>query len=103
MRYLHQPIHLGVIRCGLQLLHTEEFTHLINNAAYEVVYTLIAQEPGWGPKVWDVTLIQELGDCFSSLIGGHICHYMFHEMVLEHQDICDLGQSIQLQGHLYAS
>ena len=28
---------------------------------------------------------------------------MFCEMVMEHQDICDLRQSIQLLGHLYAS
>ena len=48
-------------------------------------------------------LIQELGDCLSGLIGGHVCHYVFCEIVLEHQDICDLRQSIQLQGHLYAS
>ena len=102
MRPLHQPIHLGVVRHGLQLLHAEEFTHLINDAAHEVC-TLIAQEPGQGPKDWDVTLIQELGNCLSGLVRGHICHYMFHEMVLEHQDICNLRQSIQLQGCLYAS
>ena len=28
---------------------------------------------------------------------------MFCEMILEHQDICELRQSIQLQDHLYAS
>ena len=102
MRRLHQPICLGVIRHGLQLLHAEEFTHLISNAAYEI-HTLIAQEPGQGLKDWDVTLIQEFGNCFSSLIGGHIQHYVCHEMVLEHRNICDLRWSIQLQGHLYAS
>ena len=102
MRPFHQPICLGVIRHGSQLPHTKEFTHLINNAAHKV-HTSIAQEPGWGPRDQDVTLIQELGDCLSGLVGGHICHYMFCEMVLEHQDISDLRQSIQLQGCLYAS
>ena len=45
MRPLHQPICLGMVRRGLQLLHAEEFTHLINNATHEVC-NLIAQEPG---------------------------------------------------------
>ena len=68
------PFVWGVIRCGSLLLHAKEFTHLINNAAHEV-HTLITQGPGQGPKDWDVILLQELGDCFSSLIGGHVCHY----------------------------
>ena len=42
---LHHPIHLWVVGCGLQLLHTEEFTHFVNDAAHEVS-TLIAQKPG---------------------------------------------------------
>ena len=42
------------------------------------------------PEDQDVTLIQELGDYFSCLIGGHICHNVLHEMVLEHQDIGEL-------------
>ena len=49
MRPLHQPIHLGVVRHGSQLLHAKEVTHLINDAAQEVC-TQIAQEPGQGPK-----------------------------------------------------
>ena len=36
MGLLHQPIHLGVIRHGSQLLHAEEFAHLTSNAALEV-------------------------------------------------------------------
>ena len=102
VRPLHHPIHLGVVRHGSQLLHTEEFTYHINDAAHEVC-TPIAQEPGWGPKDQDGTLIQELGNCLSSLARGHICHYMLCEMVLEHQSISNLRLSIQLQGHLYAS
>ena len=99
---LHQPIHLWVVWHGLQLHHTEEFTHFVNDAACKVS-TSIAQEPGWGPKDWDVTLIWEFSNCFSCLIGDHICHNMLHEMVLEHQDIGNLRWSIQLQGHFYAS
>ena len=33
---LYQPIHLGVIGCGSQLLHTEEFAHLTNNVVHKV-------------------------------------------------------------------
>ena len=83
IRPLYQPIHLGVVGCGLQLLHAKEFTHLTNNAAHEVC-TPVTQESGWGPKDWDVTLIQKPGNSLNSLVGGHIHHYMFCEMVLEH-------------------
>ena len=91
-----------MVRHVLQFLHAKEVTHLINDAAHKIS-TPITQEPGWGSEDGDVTLIQVLGDCFSCLIGGHICHNMLCEMVLEHQDIGDFRQSIQLQGHLYAS
>ena len=86
---LHQPICLWVVWHGPQFLHAQESTQLINDTAHEVS-TLIAQEPGWGSEDWDVTLIQELGDCFTCLIGGHICHNVLSEMVLEHQDIGNL-------------
>ena len=99
---LYQPIHLGVIGHGLQLLHTKEFAHLTNNVAHEV-HTMITQEPGWSSKDQDVTLVQKLGNSLCSLIGGHVHHNMFCEMVLEHQDIHNLGWSIQLHGHLNAS
>ena len=68
IRPLHQHICLGVVRHGLQLLHTKEFTHLISNAAHEVS-TPITQAFGWGPKDSDVTLIQEPGECLSCLMG----------------------------------
>ena len=80
MRPLYHPIHLGVVQHGSQLLHTKDFTHLVNDAAHGVC-TPIAQEPCWGPKDWDVTLIQELGNCLSGLIRGHVCHYVLHKMV----------------------
>ena len=61
------------------------------------------KEPGWGPEDWDVTLIQEIGDGISCLPPqGQICKYMPHEMVLEHQDIGDSRQFVQLHGCLYA-
>ena len=102
MWFLHQPVCLWVVWHGPQFPHTEEFTHFVNDTAHEVS-TPITQEPGWGPKDQDLTLIQELGDCFSCLIGGHICHYVLCEMVLEHQDVGDFMQSIQLQVNIYAS
>ena len=75
-----------MVQHGLQFLHAEEHTQCINDAAHKVS-TLITQKPGQGPEDRDVTLIQELCDCFSCLIGGHICHNVLHEMVLEDQDV----------------
>ena len=86
---------------GPQFLHTKECTHFISDAA-DKVSTASAQEHGQGPEDQDVTLIQELGDCFNCLIGGHICHKVLHEMVLEHQDIGNSRQLVQLHCHPYA-
>ena len=96
-----RTIGLWLVQCGLQFLHTEECTHFINDAAHKVSNP-IAQEPGQGPKDQDVTLIEELSNCFSCLIGGHICHNMLCEMVLQHQDIGNARQLVQLHGCLYA-
>ena len=97
---LHQSIWVWVVWYGPQFLHIEEHTYFVNDAAHEVS-TPIAQEPGWGSKDWDVTLIQELGGCFSCLIGDHLHHNMLHEMVLEHQYVGNSRQLVQLHGHLY--
>ena len=48
---LYQPISLGVVGHGTQLLHAKEFAHLTNNVAHEVC-----------PKDQDVTLIQKLAN-----------------------------------------
>ena len=82
----HQPISLQVVRHCLQFLHAKDLAHFVNDTAHKVS-TLVTQEPGQGPEYRDVTLIQELGNGFGCLIGGHICQYMLCEMVLEHQDI----------------
>ena len=96
------PTHcLWVVWRGLQFLHAEEHTHFVNDAAHKVS-TPITLKPGQGPKDQDVTQIQELGNCFSCLIGGHIHHNVLHEMVLEHWDVGDSRQLVQLHGHLYA-
>ena len=102
MRPLYQPIHLGVIGSGLQLLHAKEFAHLTNNAAHEV-HTMMTYETGQSSNDLDVTLIQELGNGLCGLVRGHICHNVFCEMVLEHQDVHNLRWSIQLHGHLNTS
>ena len=86
MQSPHQPISLWVVWCGLQLLHTEDRAHFVDYTAHEVS-TSATQEPGQGSKDQDVTLMQELGDGFGFLIGGHKHQYMLHEVVLEHQDI----------------
>ena len=90
-----------MVQLCLQFLHAKEHTHFVNDAAHEVS-TPIAQEPGQGTKDKDVTLTQELGDCFSHLIRGHICHNVLHEMVLEHWDVGISKWLVQLHGHLYA-
>ena len=87
-QYLHQPISLWVVGHGLQLLHAKNPAHFVDYSADEVS-TSVTQEPGRGSKDQDVTLIQELGNGFGCLIRGHICQYILHEVVLEHQDISD--------------
>ena len=101
VRPLHQPISLGVVRCGLQFLHAEDLAHFINDTAH-LVSTTITQEPGQGPEDQDVTLIQELGNCLICLIRGHIHQYVLCEVVLEHQDVGNSRQFVQLHGCLYA-
>ena len=59
MRPLHQPICLGGDKAWFTTSSAEEFTHLVNNAAHEV-HIPIVQEPVWGFKDGDITLIQEL-------------------------------------------
>ena len=80
------PLVCEVVGHGLQLLHAKDLAHFVDYTAHKVS-TPVTQEPGQGSKDWDVTLIQELGDGFGCLIGGHICQYMLCEVVLEHQDI----------------
>ena len=98
---IHQPIGLWVVQHVLLFLHAKEHTQFVNDAAHKVS-TPITQEPGQGPKDQDVTLIQEFGDCFSHLIGGHICHNVLHGVILENQDAGDSRRLIELHGHLYA-
>ena len=98
---LHQPISLQVVRHGLQFLHVEDLAHFIDDTAHKCS-TPVTQEPGQGPKDWDGSLVQELGNGFGCLIGGYICQYMLHEVFLEHQGISNFRWLVQLQGHLYA-
>ena len=83
---LHQPISLWVVGHGLQLLHAKDLAHFVNYAIHEVS-TSVTQEPSQGSKDGDVTLVQKFIDSFWSLVGGYICQYMLHEVVLEYQDI----------------
>ena len=62
----------------------------------------VTQQPGWGSKDGDVTLIQEFSDSFCSLIRVDICQYMLREEVLEHQDVSNSRWLVWLQGGLYA-
>ena len=85
---LHQPISLWVVGCGPQLLHAEDLAHFIDYTAHDVSIS-VTQEPCWGSKDQNVTMIHVLGNSFGSLIGGHMHQYMLHEVVLEHQDVSD--------------
>ena len=98
---LYQLISLQVVRCGPQFCHTEDLAHFIDDTAHKVS-TSVTQEPGWGPKYWDVTLIQKLGNGLGCLIRVHICQYMLCEVVLEYQDVSNCRWLVQLQGCVYA-
>ena len=69
-----------MVGCGLQFLHAKDLAHFANDAAHEVS-TRVTKEPSWGSNDQDVTLIQELGNGFGCLIGGHICQYMLCKVI----------------------
>ena len=98
---LNQPISLWVVRHGLQFLHSKDLAHFISDTAHEVS-TSVTQKPGRSSKDQHVTLLQELDNGFGCLMGGHICQYILHEVVLEYQDISNYRWLVQLQGCLYA-
>ena len=83
---LHQPLSLWVVRCDQQFHHAEDLAHFVDDTAHKAS-TSVTQEPDWGPKYGDVTLIQKLGNSFGCLIRGHVCQYMLYEVVLEYQDV----------------
>ena len=88
VQYLYQTIGLWVVGHGPQLFYTKDLAHFLNHTTCEAS-TSITQEPGQGPKDRDVTLLQKFINSFLLFDWGHIFQHMFHEMVLEHQDIGD--------------
>ena len=97
---LHQPFSLWVVGHGPQLLHAKDLALFINYTTQ--VSTSVTQEPGWGSKDGDVTLVHKFSNGFCSLIGGHTCQHVLHEVVLEHQDISNSRWLVWLQNGLYA-
>ena len=85
---------------GLQLLLAKDLAHFCDSTVHDI-NTSVTQEPGWGSKDGDVTLIQEFSNNFCSLIRGHIHQYVFCEVVLEHQDISNSRWLVWLQSGLY--
>ena len=83
---LYQPIHLGVVGHGLQSFYARDHVHFLNYTTGEVS-TSITQEPSQSSKDRDVSSIQEFSNGFGSLIRGHICQHVLHEVVLEYQDV----------------
>ena len=100
MRSLYQLVSLWVVGHSLQSLNVKDLTQFLNNAAGKTS-TSVTQEPGRGSKDRDIASIQKFSDGFHSLIEGHICQYMFREMVLENQDIGNSGWFVQLHHSLY--
>ena len=98
---LYQTISLWVVEHGPQSFYAKDLAHFLNHTTCEAS-TSITQEPGWGSKDRDVTLVQKFSNGFSCLIGGHIYQPMFHEMVLEHQDIGNSRWLVWLQHGLNA-
>ena len=81
------PVSLGVVGRSPQSLNAEDLTQFLNMLLVETS-TSVTQEPGLGAPKIEIkppTEIYVMGFC--SLIGGHICQYIFSEMVLENQDI----------------
>ena len=81
---------------GLELFDAKNLAHYLNYKTHEAS-TSITQEPGWGPKDRDVISISKFSDGFCSLIRGHVCQHMFHEVVLENQDVGNCMQLVWLQ------
>ena len=86
MSSLYQPVSLEVVGHGLQSLIAKDLARFPNNVAGKTS-TSITQEPGQGPEDRYKASIQKFSNGFCSLIRGHICQYIFCEMVLEIQDI----------------
>ena len=93
---LYQAIGLWVVGCGWQSFDTKDLAHFLNHTTGEAS-TSITQEPGWGPKDRDITLVQKFSDGFCCLMRGHICQHVFCEMVLEHQVIGNSRWLVWLQ------
>ena len=53
---LHQPISLVVVGHGLQFLYAKDLAHFLSHVTHDI-NTSITQEPGWGSKDRDVTLV----------------------------------------------
>ena len=98
---LYQAIGLWVVGHGPQSFDAKDIAHFLNHTTSEAS-TPITQKPGWDPEDRDVTPIQKFSNGFCSLIRGHICQHVFHEVVLENQDIGDSRQLVWLQHGLDA-
>ena len=83
---LYQAIGLWVVGNGMQSFYAKDLAHFLNYTTSETS-TSFTQEPGWDPKDRDITSVQKFSNAFCCLIGGNICQHMFHEMVLENQDV----------------
>ena len=88
MQSLYQAIGLWVVGCGLQSFDAKDLAHFLNHTTSEA-NTSITQEPDQGPEERDVTSVQKFSNSFCSLIRGHVCQHVFHEVVLENQDVGD--------------
>ena len=73
---------------GLPSFDAKDLAHFLSHTTSEAS-TSITQDPGQGPEDRDVTSIQKFSNSFCSLIRGHICQHVFHEVVLENQDFGD--------------
>ena len=93
---LYQAIGLWVVGHGLQSFDAKDLAHFLNHTTSEAS-TPITQKPVQGPEDRNVTSIQKFSNSLWSLIRGHICQYVFHEVVLENQDVGDSRQLVWLQ------
>ena len=82
------------------MVHSHLMPRILHSSSIILLVKLVPlsfKEPGRGSKDRDVASIQKFSNSFCSLIRGHICYYMFCELVLENQDVGDSRQLVQLQ------
>ena len=79
-----------MVRQSPYLPYAHKLTKLSDDVALKAD-SFITLQCGCCSKDWDVTLPQTLSNSPCSLIGGHVCHNMFHKVVTKDQNVNLVG------------